>query len=65
MGQGVGAQGVAVERPDQALGRDLGPGVDDHVAEQIRVDPVTRRERDVEDVLGDAADRHRAGPYVS
>ena len=32
--------------------------VHDDIAEQVRVDAVARRERDVEDVLGDAADRH-------
>ena len=63
VGQGVGADGVAVERLDQALGAALGAGVDDHVAEQVRVHPVARRERDLEDVLGDPTHRHRAAPF--
>ena len=60
VGQRVGADGVAAQRLDQALRRALGAGVDDDVAEQVGVDPVARGQRDVEDVLGDAADRHRS-----
>ena len=54
----VGADDVAPQGLDEALRRALGARVHDDVAEQVRVDPVARRERDVEDVLGDAADRH-------
>jgi enoyl-CoA hydratase len=58
----VGADGVPAQRPEQPLGGALRPGVDDDVAEQVGVDPVAGGERDVEDVLGDAAGRHAPDP---
>ena len=47
------ATGWPRQRLHELLALAGGAGVDDHVAEEVRVDPVARGERDLEDAVGD------------